>query len=209
LIKSLLKRTVLWWHRSTAKDALSDIALKKGDVAIDCGANVGNVTARMASKGATVYAFEPNPYAYNVLSQRFSNATNVHCINKGMLDRDGGVRLYLHENAEEDQVMWSTGSSILAYKGNINKERSVEIEIIDIADFISELGVPVKVLKIDVEGVECALINRLIDTGIIKNIQHALVETHDHKIPELREETDRLRKVIAEKGLTNINLDWV
>lgn len=38
--------------------------LHHGDFAIDCGANVGEVTRKMAKNGAMVYAFEPNPHAF-------------------------------------------------------------------------------------------------------------------------------------------------
>jgi 16S rRNA A1518/A1519 N6-dimethyltransferase RsmA/KsgA/DIM1 with predicted DNA glycosylase/AP lyase activity len=41
-----------------------DIIIEKGDICIDAGANVGNITAQMLDYGAKVYAFEPNPFAF-------------------------------------------------------------------------------------------------------------------------------------------------
>src|SRR3546814_4183293 len=38
--------------------------LRPGDIAIDCGANVGRFTRPIAEGGATVHAFEPNPDAF-------------------------------------------------------------------------------------------------------------------------------------------------
>ena len=191
------------------KDEISEFAaLGPDDGAVDCGANVGNVTARMASKGATVYAFEPNPYAYQVLKERFLGVPNVHCLNKGVLDRDDTMQLYLHENAHEDQVKWSTGSSLLEDKGNIDPDSFVEIEVIDLARFIKELDREIEVLKMDVEGVECQIINKLIDSKVIDNIKFLIAETHEKKNPSLKEETDKLRKRIDEENLSNINLNW-
>jgi FkbM family methyltransferase len=191
------------------QDEISEFEeLGPGDVAIDCGANVGNVTARMASKGATVYAFEPNPYAFQVLKERFLGVPNVHCLNKGVLDRDDTMQLYLHENAHEDQVKWSTGSSLLEDKGNVDPDSFIEIEVIDLARFIKGLDREIKVLKMDVEGVECQIINKLIDSKIINNIKFLIAETHEKKNPSLKEETDKLRKRIDEEKLSNINLNW-
>ena len=48
----------------------------------------------------------------------------------------------------------------------------------------------------------------MINTGVIDKIDHTFVETHDHKVPELRAETDAIRDLIEEKGIDNINLDW-
>src|SRR3546814_19939216 len=43
--------------------------LRPGDIAIDCGANVGRFTRPIAEGGATVHAFEPNPDAFAELSR--------------------------------------------------------------------------------------------------------------------------------------------
>ena len=64
--------------------------------------------------------------------------------------------------------------------------------------------------KTIVEVVECRIINHIIDTGAIEKVKYMLVETHDHKISELKDETDTLRKRIKELGLgEKINLNWV
>jgi FkbM family methyltransferase len=188
---------------------INSLNLGPGDVAMDLGANIGNITAIMASKGATIHAFEPNPYAFQILNQRFAINEKVHCIQKGVLDHPGVLRLYLHENSEADQVLWSTGSSFLEYKGNIKKDKFVEVEVVDLVQFIEELRTDVKLIKMDVEGVECRLLNKLIDSPVFERIEHIIVETHDNKIPVLREETDNLRKKITEQGINKIRLDWI
>ncbi len=188
---------------------LGSIPMKPTDIAIDCGANVGLMTEIMARSGATVYAFEPNPAAFKVLQEKFKNTPNVHCLPKGVFDEPGSAPLFLHQNAEQNQVHWSTGSSLLAAKSNINKDNYVTIELVDLAAFISSLQTRVRILKLDVEGVECKILRRLISTGIILMIDHVFVETHDHKIPSLKTETDEIRKIIADRNLNHVRLDWV
>jgi FkbM family methyltransferase len=190
------------------KDILSDVILQADDIAIDCGANIGNITARLAAKGATIYAFEPNPFAFNVLKKRFTGSKNVHCINKGVLDRDGMVQLYLHENSPIDPVKWSTGSSLLKSKSNVDDRNFITVEVVDLCCFIQSLHRRIKMIKMDVEGVEFAILNRMIDTGVIHSVDRLIVETHD-RLPELRREDEKLRHRIAREGLDNISLDWV
>lgn len=192
----------------TLTGPIAEITIEPGDVAIDCGANLGDVTVPLAEKGATVYAFEPNPHAFRVLQKRTARFPNVHCFNQGVLDRTDRLRLYLHKQAESNQVKWANGSSLLAFKTNVDAGTSVEVEVVDLSAFIAKIEGRIKVLKLDVEGVECPILNKLIDTGCAARIERILVETHDRKIPELREETDALRRRIADAGLTHIELDW-
>ena len=191
-----------------ARKKLFSIKLEKADIAIDCGANVGNITQHLCKSGATVYSFEPNPHAFKVLQDRFSNMGHVHCIPKGISNKKGKMKLYFHENSDKDEVYWSTGSSLLDFKGNVLADKYVEVEIVDLCEFIESLNHRVRIIKMDVEGVECGILEKIIKTGVIDKIDYAFVETHDHKIPELKTETNAIRKLIKKRGIKNINLDW-
>ena len=206
--KILRKLTAPKTPEERARRQFFAVKLKKTDIAIDCGANVGEITQHLCKTGAIVYAFEPNPYAFKILKDKFSNTQNVHCFQKGVLDRNETRRLYFHEFSDKDEVYWSTGSSLLDYKGNILKEKYVEIPVIDISEFIRSLNSRIKLLKIDVEGVECSIVKKLINTSMVNRIDYLFVETHDHKIPELKPETDELRQIIKTMEISNINLDW-
>ena len=183
-------------------------SLKVNDIVIDCGANVGDVTELMAKNDATVYAFEPNPHAYKVLNKRFETKNNVICGMKAVGIKDHKAELFFHENSEDDDLYWSTGSSLLKCKPNVNSNRSVKTDVIDLANFIRNLGKDIKLIKIDIEGAECEVLDYMIDVGIIKNIEIILVEIHDHKITELIEPTSRLKNKIKNKNLNNIYLNW-
>src|ERR1700692_1145388 len=58
-----------------------------GSLIIDCGANIGDITSTFARTGAEVYAFEPNPVCFSILSKRFSASPNIKCFNRGVMDK--------------------------------------------------------------------------------------------------------------------------
>jgi FkbM family methyltransferase len=194
--------------RQQARQEFLALRLHEGDIAVDCGANIGKITQILAQQKATVYAFEPNPYAFQVLQEHFKDSPNVHCMQKGVWDCCGVLPLYLHENAYQDQVHWSTGSSFLACKRNVAQDGYIDIEVVDLAEFIQSLRARVKVLKLDVEGAECRILWKLIRDNVLELIDHIFVETHDHKIPELQRDTEELRQYIRDHRLKNINLYW-
>ena len=55
------------------------------------------------------------------------------------------------------------------------------IEAVDLCQFIKKLDSPIEILKIDVEGVEYGIVNKLIDTELIYDIKNVFVEVHAKK----------------------------
>ncbi len=194
---------------SRLNELLSHIEIGPDNIMIDCGANVGVVTQAFADLRATVYSFEPNPYAFNRLRDRFQSVQNVTCFQKAVLDRTTVIRLYLHEHAQQDQVVWSTGSSIIEEKNNVDPKTFVDVEAIDLSQFVLDLKTSITLLKMDIEGAEYATLTKLINTGAYAKIEHIVVETHETKIPELRPAHGRLVELIAEKRIQNIDLSWI
>jgi FkbM family methyltransferase len=188
---------------TTLERRIAGLELGPDDVAVDCGANVGLVTSELARTGAYVHAFEPNPDAYAVLEDRFENVENVELHTDAVLDHAGPVRLYLHVDAVDDPVGSSIGSSLLDFKGNVDPSRFVEVQAIDLAEFVLGLGRPVAVVKLDVEGVECQIVHRLIDTNAVDRVGTVFVELHDRHIPELRAEYNGLRRRLEREGLAD------
>lgn len=184
-------------------------ALRPGDIAIDCGANLGAITRILAASGAEVHAFEPNPDAFALLSKAVADRPNVHLHPQAVLDRPGRLTLHLHMNYDRNPERFSSGSSLIAEKRNVDGARGVEVEVIDLVAFIAALDRPVKLLKIDVEGAEYDILHALLDRGVIDRVEKIFVETHAHAIPSLRETDARLRARIAEAGLERkIDLNW-
>ena len=187
-----------------------------GDIIIDLGANIGEVTSFFSRHKALVLCFEPNPYAYEHLSKRFEKYKNVKCYNKAVVgDKNKSkVKLFLHERAEEDQIKFSTGSSIIIEKNNVSKNSFFEVDSINFLDLVksvtSTMKKNIKLVKMDVEGAEVEILeNLLVEEELLGLIENMVVETHEKKIPELKDRMERIRKIIKDRKIDNINLNWI
>ncbi|HMQ91846.1 MAG TPA: FkbM family methyltransferase [Amaricoccus sp.] len=185
-------------------------SLRPGMVVLDIGANRGDIAAAFAARGATVHAFEPNPDVFAELRKAARAHPTIHAQNCGILDADAEMKLYLHESYADDPLGHSESSSFVAAKPNVSADDFRSVPVRDIAGVIAEIGVPIDVVKIDVEGAEYRILKRMIETGTIERVGRVYVETHHDRIPELRAEHEAVAAAIAERGLGGkIRLDWV
>lgn len=203
---------------NTIKVSLKDgkylnINFSPGDIMIDCGANIGEVSAPFAALGVTILAYEPNQHAFSKLLNRFQNYRNVKCFNSAVSYKDGKAKLFLHENADKDPLKYSTGSSLVAEKQNVNSEDYIETEIVDLARVIKKIkktiNKNVHILKIDIEGAECDLMEKLMDEDLLRDIPYVFVETHEKKIPSLIEKTKNMVARAEKLELDNVNFNWI
>ncbi len=174
-------------------------------VCIDCGANVGQETVPWAEKGAEVFAFEPHPECFRVLKEKTEKFPKVRLYEQGVWHKNSRMNLYFRDGSTDVSV--SESSSLLKGKPNVDDGFSVEVEIIDLIQFIRTMDRKVDVLKIDIEGAEVELVQRILDEKVYEDVGLTVVETHE-QIPEIRDDILRLRKLIQEQGITNVSLDW-
>ncbi len=188
---------------------LQTLEIPEGSVVVDCGASIGDTVEVFLGKGAIVHAFEPNPAAFAHLQTRFPDSANLTLYQKAISDHNGTARFFLHEDLGPETLKTANGSSLLDFKGNVDRSAPVEVPTIDLSEFLLDLETQVEVLKIDIEGAELGVVNKLLDTTAYQKANRILVETHERKIPELLEETNALRERIESMGLTSlINLEW-
>lgn len=182
--------------------------LGPGDVVIDAGANLGEVTSVLAKTGSTVHAFEPDPYTFERLRKNVGAFNNVHLYQQALADQAGIAKLYRSREFSSDPDFWSQSSSLYADKSNISRDNYIEVEQLSISDFILNLGHSVKILKIDVEGAEIPMLESILSCGLMSKIDMIFAETHEKKIPQLAERTRALREAIKRDWANKINLDW-
>jgi FkbM family methyltransferase len=196
------------WRREPRDVAELVRRVPRGGVAVDCGANVGQVTVALTWRCAKVVAFEPNPVAFDSLQRRRQRAGNVELVQAAVGAQAGTRRLYLHVDHDADPLPASVGSSLHPTKGNVMPDRWVDVEVIDIDAFLTSLGRPVDLLKLDVEGSEIEILERLLETGRLAAIGSVVVEMHDRVIPDLAERGAALRQRLSVPEWANVSLDW-
>jgi FkbM family methyltransferase len=209
---SLLKRKVLnagaLWI-SYIKLIPDWFRLDKKSLVLDCGANVGHISKLLASSGASVIAFEPDPIAYKKLLLRCGNKKNVTLIQKGVWDKNSVLQFYSHEDSTGNEASYTVGSSIVAEKINISTEKKQSIEVIDLIEFMQKQNRKIDLVKLDIEGAEIGILHRIIAAEVWHLFDRMYVETHETKIPSHVQELQLIKQQIKEKGITNIKLNWI
>jgi FkbM family methyltransferase len=198
-----------------AEGMLAGVAsmLRPGDVAVDCGANRGDVTAVLAASGADVHAFEPDPYNLGKLTERFAGHGNVHLHAAAVGTSTGTIRLMRAANWEANPELASVKSTVVAGGQNIAEGEGIEVALIDFPAFLRGLVVAhgrVAFVKLDIEGAELDLLERMLEARVFDDIQLTVAETHERKFKDLRPRFAALRsEMAAAYPPSRVNLDWI
>ena len=182
--------------------------LNKGSYVIDCGANVGEFTKLFLEKGFIVDAFEPDPIAINELKKKCKNNKNLNLFQSAVGLKDNTQKLFRYRKFDKNDPYSTQGSSLLDYRSGTNKP-FVEIKVIDFINHIDKQKKEISLLKMDIEGSEIEILNKIIDLNIHDKIKYIFVETHERFSHKLGLETAKLKLRIKNLNINNINLDWV
>lgn len=183
------------------------------DLVLDCGANIGDITAVLARTGAQVHAFEPDPYCFEKLTKRFNDTANVSLHNVAVGTTDGVIQLMRADNFDKNPRGASLKSTIISGGRKIDDEDTIEVKLMSLPTFIAEKtkdGRELAFLKMDIEGAELDLLEHMRASGQFEVIRLTVAETHEHKFKDLRERFGKLRSdIAAEYPVTKVNLDWI
>jgi FkbM family methyltransferase len=145
-----------------------DYMLTPAAVVWDVGGYEGQWTSDVVARfGCRVEVFEPAPSAVGIIRRRF--AANPL------------VRVHAHALGEADgrrNLTQAADASSLELDGHGLKTQVVEVR--DVVAVWTELGEqPIDLLKINIEGGEYALLERLVRSGLIGKINELQVQFHD------------------------------
>lgn len=131
---------------SPAEQQLLSSLIKPRDVVADIGANIGALAIPLSKENPSidVYAFEPHPQIFSLLSANIATTKTHRVIPVNMAF--GSTQTTCR--VESNDISFNAGAS----KAIIDKEASIPMTTID--DFFHE----VDLLKIDVEGAEGAVL---------------------------------------------------
>ena len=90
--------------------------------------------------------------------------------------------------------------------------QSYEVEVIDLCEFIEKEFIIQKkqiyLLKLDIEGAEFEILEKLIAKKLYKHIKFIACETHEYMFKDGKARLERLKDLIVKEKITNILLDW-
>jgi FkbM family methyltransferase len=127
------------------------LRLQPGDIVLDVGANIGWFAVffdRVAPEGAEVFAFEPDPVNFGLLTHnlRTNGCGKVTPVQRAVSDARRTTRLYLYpdKNRGRHSLVPSEGREV------------VDVEAITLDEFMGDRAGRVRFLKMDIEGHEYA-----------------------------------------------------
>ena len=214
-IEALIRRQKRNQRKAWAEGYMTAITamLRPGDLVMDCGANMGVVTELLAATGADVLAYEPDPYAFSILEQKFANAPNVTLVNAAVGVGTGTIRLMRADNFGDNPDGASVKSTILDGGRRIDAENAVEVTLLDFPTLVREQVAArgeIAFIKMDIEGAELDILEALNREYLFTNIRALVAETHERKFKDLRDRYKALREVVAAKyPVGKVNLDWI
>lgn len=161
-------------------------ALRRRDLAIDVGANVGEWTAELARTFAEVVAYEPDSRVGALIAP----AENVTVVPAAVSFADGQASFFLRPNAGQNSLLEvhpiGAGSQAAAPVAAKIEVRTVSLD--------SQHPVGADLVKIDVEGVEGDILAGCCDDGRW-NRTLFIVECHDTRA-DVAEQLWRLGKQV-------------
>jgi FkbM family methyltransferase len=149
-------------------DLLVQADLDESSVVLDVGAYVGEWSEAISSRyGSKIYAFEPVPRAVAQFCARLGDDDNVEIHPYGLAAVDAHAPLALE----------GPGSTVRREGGTFG---SAVVQLRDVAAVLDELGVDrIDLCKMNIEGGEYDVFDRLIATGWLPRIDVVSVQFHE------------------------------
>jgi FkbM family methyltransferase len=152
--------------RDGGNQLLYDLPVKTGSLVIDAGGYEGEWSAGMTSRyGCRSQVFEPVPAFYERCQLYFRNNSFVQ-IHKAAL---GGSSRKTTFN------LFDNGTS--EYRGGDGVQH-IEADVIDVAKIFTEAGTRVACFKLNIEGGEYEVLERMLETNVIILCDSLLIQFH-------------------------------
>lgn len=152
---------------------------------IDLGAFTGDTLKLALNKYKDFdrfYAFEPSKKSFEVLFHQFRNNRKVIlCNSAAYTQTNDSAKLYHHmKDFRNKRHKCGEGSSLEPRKTGIDESDYERVKVIDFSEFIKKEFIPsgTIILKIDIEGSEYNLLDKMIKDGTIGYINEIFCEWH-------------------------------
>lgn len=173
------------WRKDNGNDTLRlNYPLDANAIVLDVGGFHGDWAAEVNDTfQATVHVFEPVTTYAEMVSTRFKTVPNVHCYPFGL----GG------QTEQLEIALLGDKSSTVSAGAEVET-----VSIVDITTWLQDNAITkVDLIKLNIEGGEFALLERLIATNMISNFKNIQVQFHD-TVPNAADRMQRIQTALAE-----------
>lgn len=174
---------------------------------LDVGAHCGQTLEEVIRDNYhfdIIHCFEPMPGEYERLREKFKTWPSSEKIifhNYGLLDRTTSLELY---GTNTDM-----GASIFPNKNRMQgREKATTCKFVRASEFFAEniKESDVVVMKLNVEGSECIILNDLLDTRECFKIDNVMIDFDIRKVPDKQNDELVLLERFKKEGFTNYSL---
>lgn len=186
------------------KELIKLEALNKDSIVLDIGSNFGVVLENLQDVNCRVYAYEPHPIFFSMLKKKYANNKNFILSDNAVWNKTEKRKFYFKRSFDR----LNGGATLLAEKTNIiNKKLNKEVQCKDVSEIIRVIGSDIDVLKMDVEGAEYQILERLYETGLYKKIKSIYFEDHSRKFTNGAWHA-RKERILETYKSAGIELNW-
>jgi FkbM family methyltransferase len=186
---------LLWIIKRGDKKAYKNFDLNTESIFFDVGGFKGDYTEKILKQyNCKSFVFEPHKEYFEEIKRRYSKNENVRVFNYGL--GAATEELFLIDSNDGSKVT--------------SKKTEIKIVIKDVVEVIQELGIKkIDLLKLNIEGSEYDLLDRLINSQEIKIIDKLKIQFHEN-IPNyiIRRENIRKRLNITHKEMWSYYFVW-
>ncbi|WP_181646843.1 FkbM family methyltransferase [Helicobacter sp. 16-1353] len=178
-----------------------------GVISIDCGAHAGLVTDILLQCGSKVALFEPNEYLHSILEIKYKNNPNVLLNKVAVSNKNGTTKFLRNSTLSQGNRIDNAGDNEEIY------DEYCEVKVVDLVEYVQNEILPfykrIYFLKIDVEGAEFDIMDKIIETKLYEKIDYIACETHERYFNDGEAKIAKLRNAIKDNNIKNIFLDWI
>lgn len=185
-------------------EPISDISIKKSDLVIDIGANVGYYTLKLApliGESGKIISIEPDPNNFKTLKHNceLNHFINTELHNIALSDKQGIEKLFFTEKHSGKSSLFESE----------NQKNSFDIVSNSLDNILNDRFLKIDLIKIDTEGAELSILKGAQKTLKITN--KILIELHEEILLKNNQDPLEIKEILIENGfkITTFSENWI
>ena len=162
------ERNVVNFRKKNGEKLRYNYSFDSTDIVFDVGGFKGEFAEELyVVSPCRIMIFEPVQEHYDLLLEKFSRNSDIEVFHFGL-------------DASTQQIEISLSSNSSSYNRDLGKSNLERINLKDIVEFLTEESInEIALMKINIEGAEYDLLDRLIKSGNLHKFKHLQIQFHD------------------------------